>query len=113
MARTALTIQAVTRDGLNPTLAAANVDGHSIANDGRTYIEILNSSGSAVMVTQRIPKVVDGVAVANNGKQVSIPAGQRRKIGPWTSDYNQADGTVQIDFSAVTSVTCGAFRVGV
>jgi hypothetical protein len=43
---------------------------------------------------------------------VNIPAGQRRKIGPWPpSIYNDLNGRVQLTYDGVTSVTVGAFRL--
>lgn len=110
MARTALAPQEISRAGLNPVLSAANVDGHWIVNDGKTYLEVLNGSGASINVTLVISKTIDGVT--SSGKVIAVPAGERRKIGPFPADiYNQADGSVNVNFSAVTTVTVGAFRV--
>lgn len=112
MARTALVPQDITRAGLNVTMSAANVDGHSIVNNGKTWMRVTNGGASPITVTQRIPKLIDGVAPANSGKQVSIPAGGTRELGPWPpEDYAQADGSVWVDFSAVSSVTVAAIRL--
>lgn len=109
MARTALSVQEPSIAGLNPAMTAANVDGHSVPGSGDILIEVSNASGGAVAVTIPTPATVGGLAVADGGG--SIPAGQRRIFGPFRADLcNQSDGTVSIDFSAVTSVTCAAYR---
>lgn len=104
MARTDLTPQNISRSGLGPTFAAASVDGHSWADNGKQFLYVKNASGSPVTVTFPIPVLVDGQAVAS--KTVSVPATTgERIIGPFTGQYRQSDGDVWVDFSAVTSVT--------
>lgn len=110
MARTALSVQEPTIAGLNATFSAANADGHSIPGTGDIIVEVVNGSGSSITVTIPTPATIGGLAVADGGG--SIPAGERRHYGPFRADLcNQSDGTVHIDFSAVTSVTCAAIRV--
>lgn len=114
MARTALTVTPITRTGTAATLTAANVDGHSVANNGRSiYIEVNNGGAGAITVTVQTPQQVNGLAVAELA--VTLNAGERKKIGPFpkaTFDQSGADaGKVFVDFSDVTSVTCGAFQI--
>jgi hypothetical protein len=40
-----------------------------------------------------------------------VPAGARVAIGPFTETFQQSDGFIWATFSAVASVTIGAFRV--
>jgi hypothetical protein len=104
MARTALTAQVITRAGIAPSYAAANVDGHSWPNNGTQLLQVKNASGSPITVTFPIPVTVDGQAVAS--KTVSVPATTGdRLIGPFPVQYNQLNGDLNVDFSAVTSVT--------
>lgn len=110
MARTALTVLQVARTGLTPAYTAGNVDGHSIVNDGRVCTHVKNGSGSSINVTVQTPGTVDGLAVSD--LVVAVPAGQERMIGPFPPGvYNQADGTVYVDLSAVTTVTLAAVRL--
>ncbi|MCB9172353.1 MAG: hypothetical protein H6637_05455 [Ardenticatenales bacterium] len=112
MARTALAVQEITRSGLTPVLTAANAGGHSIVNDDFTYIEVVNAGGSACTVTVQTPGTVDGLAVAERAVTVAATSG-RKRIGPFPKHiYDQSDGTVYVDFSTVTSVTVGAFKLG-
>jgi hypothetical protein len=115
MARTDISaVQAVTTAGITPTFDAANASGGQMfANNGRRILRVKNGSGSAVTVTVNIPATLDGVAPANGGKQITVPATTGDMvIGPFPSTtYNQADGKVYVDFSAATSVTLAVLEV--
>lgn len=110
MAVTALAVQQIGRAGVTPVFSAANTDGHTILNDGKTFLEVKNG-GSEITVTIDTPQTVDGLAVANRAVVVAATTGDKM-IGPFTTDYNQV-GTeyILVTFSAVASVTVGAFRV--
>lgn len=109
MARTALTVIDVALAGTNPHPTAANVDGHSVTWARDLALVVRNSDASGKTVTLDVPNTLNGltipdrtVAVASNGTAV-IPLG--------ASEYRQVDGTVFIDYSAVTSVTVGVIRL--
>ena len=108
---TTLAIQQIVRAGLTPSLAAANSDGSYVPNDGRTFIQVKNGAGAPITVTIETPGTVDGNAIAD--LVVTIPAMTGDKvIGPFPPEtYNQSDGKLKITFSAVTTVTIGAFRL--
>lgn len=102
----------ISRAGTTDTLAPANADGYLVANAAElAWIEVANASGSAITVTLTIVRLVDGQTPA--AKQVTIPATTgRKKIGNFPrKDYNNADERVLITFSAVTSVTFGAWAL--
>ena len=111
MAVTALTVQQIARAGITPSFTSANADGHTILNDGKTFLEVRNGSGADITVTIDTPQTVDGLAVAQRTVTVGATTGDKM-IGPFTTDYNQT-GTeyILVTFSAVTTVTCAAFRV--
>lgn len=105
-----LTVQAISRAGLEPTLQAAASGGDQFANTGREFVRIDNGGGSAVTVTVTTPQTVDGLAVAD--RTVSVPAGETRLVGPFpTANYNDASGRVQLAYSGVTSVTVAALHL--
>jgi hypothetical protein len=109
MARTALTVQQIVRSGLTPTYSAANADGHSFPNGGTEYLHVKNGGGGSINVTVQTPNTVDGLAITD--RVVAVPNGGERIIGPFPrATYNQGADEVYVDFSGVTSVTCGAFR---
>jgi len=114
MSRTVLTITAVTAIGgvnLTDTLEAANADGESIAASGENITLVVeNGSAGSITVTIKTPETVKGLAVAED--TWTIAAG-KTYIGRFMAreTYMQADGTVHIDFSAVTTIAVAAFRI--
>ncbi len=108
MARTALTVQQITRAGLTPSYSAANVDGHSIANNGTEFLHVKTGS-TGCTVTVKTPGQVDGLDIAE--RTVVIGTSSERMIGPFPrGTYNQPGEEVHVDFSAVTQVTVAAIR---
>lgn len=113
MARTALTPITSTRAGVALTYSAANADGHSIANTAeRVMLLVNNGSASAITVTFDVPKTVDGNAVAD--LTGTVAAGAVKMFGPFPMAlYNQtASAVVNVDFSAVATVTVAAVILG-
>lgn len=109
MARTDLVAQSITREGLTPAYTAANVDGHSWANNGRQLLQVKNTNASPITVSFPIPVMVDGEAVADKTVTVAATTGDRL-IGPFPNQYLQPDGDVWASFSAVTNVTVALFE---
>lgn len=107
-----LTAVALTRDGIQvDTGTAAAGGGDSFVNTGRELVAITNGDASSKDITFDIQRTLDGEAVTD--KVVTVPAGQTFLAGPFpTSIYNDADGEVQITYSATTSVTVKVVRVG-
>ena len=112
MARTALTVQPMARTGLEATYGAANGDGHSFQNDGRTFLHIKNGATDCV-ITVATPRTVDGQAVTP--RTVTCTADEERFIGPFPpSLFNQmgaAGDVVHVDFDDVSNVTVAALRI--
>lgn len=106
MAHTPLAVQNIDRDGLDPVYDAAVSNGHSIRTSGREFIHVKNGDTVAHSVTITTPTVVLGLAV--DDLVVSIPAGAERMIGPFPSAT--FGNPVEINYSAITAVTIGAFR---
>jgi len=111
MARTQITVQSITRSGLQPTNTALIADGHKFLNDGKlTFIQVENGA-TAFTLTIQTPKTVDGLAVAE--RTISIGTNEEHLIGPFPADtYNQADGMVYLDYSDVTDGTVSVLKLG-
>lgn len=111
MARSDIAAQIPTRDGVEPTFEAANVDGNMFDNDGHRWLYVKNGGGAAIAVTFDVATTVDGQTVTD--RSVNIPAGEERIIGPFPADYNRLsgadEGKVYVDYDAVTSVTVALF----
>lgn len=114
----ALTIQPIVAAGLAPAYAAASAGGDTLQNDTQknTFLHVKNASGSAINVT--IAPYVASVNVAGVGAVtvpsivVTVPATTGdRMIGPFAQTYTDANGNVNVTYSAVTSVTVAAIKL--
>lgn len=114
MARTDLALQTIAGTGIVPAFTAANVDGHAVTNRGRQFVHVKNGSVSSINVTVQTPVTVGGRSVADD--VIAVAAGAEKMIGPFDEgNFNQQSGAdagkVYVDFSAVTTVTVGAFTL--
>lgn len=105
----AMTVQQTLRTGIKPTYAAANAGGNSFANDGRVRLVVVNGGVGSVTVTIDVVGTLDGLAVSDIAQ--AVPAGETWEFGPFAPGiFNQPDGTVNVSYSGVTSVTVAAIR---
>lgn len=106
-----LTVQEITRVGLAPAFSAAAGGGDQFANNGRCFHEAKCADASSKTVNYVVQQKVDGLSVTNLSITVPATTGDRM-TGSFPPDiYNDANGNVQVTYSAVTSVTGGAFRL--
>lgn len=107
-----LTVQVITRAGINPTYAAATGGGDQVTCHADTYLHVKNNGASPITVTLAIPAAASAwPQVSYTNTAVSVTNGQERIIGPIEPGiYADANGFCQITYSAVTSVTIGAFQ---
>ncbi len=114
MSRVALTVQQIDRDtnGLACTRTAPSSTELSIPNnDGRIFIEMLNTGTATMTVTAQTPGQVGGLAIAEYVATVGITTGDQM-VGPFPpAVFNQADGAVYLDLSATVTTTIGCFRL--
>lgn len=89
---------------------AAAAGGDEFANTGDTFFQIKNA-GSEITLTVETPAKIEGIDIAEI--TVTIPATTGDKmIGPFDpAIFNQSTGRVAVTYSAVTSVTVGAFKL--
>ncbi len=110
MARTELTVQTISRAGLEAVYTTAIADGHKFVNDGMMLVTLKNGATDKT-ITVQTAATVDGKAVADDS--VTLTANEERDIGPFPPGiYNQTDGMVYIDYSSPTNVTIAAKRLG-
>ncbi len=96
---------------MNTTYSAANVDGHSFANSGRTFLHARNNHTAAITLTFQTPLQVGGVDVEEVA--VQIPVGEERMVGPFApAVFNQSGAVVYVDFDLITNLTVAAIQVG-
>jgi hypothetical protein len=104
-----LTVQNVTRAGLEPSYDSAASGGDEFDNDGKTFLHVVNTT-TACVVTIDIAKTVDGQAVTD--PTVTVPENEDRMIGPFPPNiYNDADGHVNVSYDDESNVTVAALRL--
>lgn len=105
-----LTVQDVTAAGITPSYTAADVDGDLFANNGRVMLHIKNGGTASITVT------IVSAKTCNFGFQHDVPVtiddGSEKMIGPFTPErFNDGGGMVQVNYSAVASVTVAALEI--
>lgn len=106
-----LTVEKPTTSGVASTLVAASAGGDSFANDGRVILRVQNGGASSITVTATATGQCNQGALHNATGSVS--AGATNDFGPFpASQFNDGSGNVNVTYSAVTSVTVAAIRIG-
>jgi len=113
MARTVIPVQPIPYQGSITDityLAASVANGHSLVNDGRTFLVIKN--GGAGVSTVTVDSVADQFGRVGD-EVVAIAAGKDAVLGPFLPQiWNQAGSAlVNIDLDVDTSVEIAAFQV--
>jgi len=108
----ALTVQKIALAGAQKaTLVAAAAAGDTFVNEGKTFVEINNADASGITVTivgqRNLP------LGTSSDQTIAIAATTTTLIGPFpVGNYNrETDESVVITYSAVVTVTVGAFTV--
>lgn len=105
-----LTVTAITPTGVTPTLVAAAAGGDQVPTGNKTFLMVTNGSAGAITVTAVTTQTVSGLGVADAA--VTVAAGASRFIGPFQAAlFGNASGNADITYSAVASVTVGAFSI--
>jgi len=111
-----MTLKSIVPGGVVAALAAvASQDVIETAGDDRIFLHVKNGSGSSINVT--INAVLTAIDVPGVGNMaisdivVAVAAGAEKLIGPFSPAYRDGDGTVTIDYSAITTVTACAYKL--
>jgi hypothetical protein len=106
----ALTVQQLSLAGVVTTTAAAASGGDTFVNNGKTWVRVVNGSGSPITVTAN--SLVNCNMGHDHDIAVSVGAGATKEIGPFPMDrFNSSAGAVSLTYSAVTDVTVGAISI--
>jgi hypothetical protein len=106
-----LSPQTIVQAGITPTYAAAAVAGDQFLNDGRTFIQLKNTNGSTRTVTIATSGTISGRAIADDAVVIPVTTGDKM-IGPFPQGiYNDANGYVQLTYSAVTDLTIAVVKL--
>ena len=106
-----LTVATVIRAGIVLTTATCSATGDKFANNGKTWVELANTSAASRTVTFATAQTVLGLAVADLA--VTISGNSNRLCGPFpTAAFNSASGYCYITYSAVTNLKIQAIKLG-
>lgn len=102
-----LTVQHTTgATGLVPTFGAAAGGGDSFVNTSGAILKVKNGGGGSINVTITCQAACNlGGTTVHNLVVAVAPSATPTEIGPFGFNYNDANGSVQITYSGVTSVT--------
>lgn len=105
---TALAPNSLAATAFSPASCAAG--GDQVANDGRTILYFKNTDSSTVTVTLATGGTVQGIALADLA--FTIAQNAEKIVGPFDRLlWNDANGYLQITYSAVTGMTVAAIRI--
>jgi hypothetical protein len=106
-----ITVQSITTAGLTPVAGvAAGASGDTLLNNGRTYIEIVDTGTSAPDVT--ISSQVQCDQGFTHDVTVSISAGSSKLIGPFPANrFNDSDQMITVTCVPYADVTIAAFSL--
>jgi hypothetical protein len=112
----AITVQTILETGITVSTTSAAGGGDTFANDGNTYYQVTNGSGSSINVTFTVVNGTftnkqNGILTKSN-LVVAVANGTTKLIGPFpTGVYNSTSGTVAVAYSSATSVTVAAINL--
>ena len=92
--------------------ATAAVSTTTVPNNGSVLVRIVNGGAAAITVSFVVQKTILGEPVTQNMISESVANGVTKIYGPFPpSVFNDVNGSLNITFSAVTSVTVGAYSL--
>jgi hypothetical protein len=108
-----LSVQRITEAGITPTYAAAAGGGDSFPASGTEMVHVKNGSGAPITVTFDGPNTDNfGVTGNDHDLAISVPAtGERMVKLANIARFRDANGSVQMTYSGVTSLTVGVFSM--
>jgi hypothetical protein len=105
-----LNVEDVSLSGVAPAMVAADVNGDTFSNDGRTMFKVTNGSAAAITATITSPQPCN--YGYNHDVAVNVAAGATVDVGPFPpARFNNHQGNVSVSYSAVTSVTVSPVRL--
>jgi hypothetical protein len=104
-----LAVQIITRTGLKPVYSAASTAGDEFVNSGSEFIHVKNGGGTSRIVSIVTPLLVDGLAVVD--REVTVPAGEEKMIGPFQSAVYSNAGSVSLTYDSITSLTLALLKL--
>ena len=110
-----LTVEAIAKTGLEPTLVSADVSGDFFNNDGQTFLFVENGATDVVVTVtaQNTSASKPGFGdLTFTDNVTTVTASTQEFIGPFEpSIFNDGNGDVQVTYDDISNVTLGAIRL--
>jgi hypothetical protein len=108
-----LSVQKIVPGGTAPTYAAAAGGGDSYPATGGEFVHVKNGGGAPITVTVDGPNADNfGVTGDNHDAVITVPNGGERMFRVVDmARHRDVNGSVQLAYSGVTSVTVGVFSM--
>ncbi len=104
-----LTVQAMTRTGIVPSYAAADVAGDSVPISGKEFLHIKNASVSPITVT--IASNQDSNFGTDEDVAAVVAATDELMLGPFRkARFADGNGNMALTYSDVTTLTLAVLR---
>jgi hypothetical protein len=113
MATVALVPDVMTEAGLAETVNAglSTANTYTVRNNGKTFLHVKNTGGTACVVTINAPGTIAGHALAAGTVTVPITTGDKL-IGPFPSAvYDDVNHDVSFTLSFITGVTVAVVQL--
>ena len=110
MADVRLSVENVSRQGLNAAYTSVNsTDNYLVNNDGYVILHVKNTDAAAETVTLTTARTINGLTIQD--PTVNVPAGEDRFIGPFAPGVYNDNQDLQVGFSNGTATTVAVLRV--
>ena len=110
-----LTVQQISRAGIDPALVAAAAGGDAFPNAGRAFLRVKNAHATVartVTVASQLPAGAIPQGAAKADVAVAVPALSERWIGPFDpASFNDANGRVVVTYDTEADLTVGAYAL--
>ena len=110
-----LTVQQISRAGLDPSLDAASAGGDAFPNSGRVFLRVANANVGAartVTVASQLPAGALPQGASKADLVVQVPADSERWIGPFDpAAFNDANARVVVNYDSEADLTVGAYAL--
>ncbi len=110
-----LTVQQISRAGIDPTLDPAAAGGDAFPNSGRVFLRVVNAdlaTSRTVTVVSQLPAGALPQGAAKTDLVVQVPADEERWIGPLDPPaFNDTNARVVVTYSTESDLSVGAFAL--
>lgn len=107
-----LSVETIVRTGLGAAYSAAASGGDGFANNGATFVHIVNAHASAARAVTFTAQTSAAAGLAVADRVVSVPGPSERFIGPFPkSAFNDENGLCQMTYDSEADLTIAVLKL--